>query len=68
MTRSFYPGGTPFNGLHGKAPLERGTFSGLRYILFFPHHYPLALAVNNPPRFIFYHARSTDFEEKIEGL
>ena len=22
----------------------------------------------NPPRFIFIHARSTDFEEKIEGL
>ena len=22
----------------------------------------------NPPRFIFYHLRSTDFEEKIEGL
>ena len=22
----------------------------------------------NLPRFIFYHARSTDFEEKIEGL
>ena len=21
-----------------------------------------------PPRFIFYHKRSTDFEEKIEGL
>ena len=28
-------------------------------IFFFPHHYPLALAVN---------PRSTDFEEKIEAL
>ena len=27
----------------------------------FPHHYPFALAV-------FYHPRSTDVEEKIEGL
>ena len=36
---------------------------------FFPHPYPLALAVNKfPAVFIFYHARSTDFEEKMEGL
>ena len=37
---------------------------------FFPHHYPLALSwlSINPLRFIFYHLRSTDFEEKIEGL
>ena len=28
----------------------------------------LRLRSVNPPRFIFYHARSTDFEEKIEGL
>ena len=32
-------------------------------IFFFAHPYPFALGVN-----IFYHARSTDFEEKIEGL
>ena len=39
------------------------------YIFFFPHSYPLALAVTKSPAvFIFYHARSTDFEEKIEGL
>ena len=37
-------------------------------IFFFPHHYPLALAVINPLRFTFYHPFSTDFEEKIEGL
>ena len=37
-------------------------------LFFFPHPYPFALAVNESPRFIFYHARSTDFEEKIEGL
>ena len=29
---------------------------------------PLRWGSINPPRFIFYHARSTDFEEKIEGL
>ena len=28
----------------------------------------LALAVNKPLRFIFYHPRSNDHEEKIEGL
>ena len=28
----------------------------------------LALAVNKPLRFIFYHPRSNDYEEKIEGL
>ena len=34
-----------------------------------PHPYPLAMAVNKSPMvFIFYHARSTNFEEKIEGL
>ena len=34
-----------------------------------PHTYPLALAVNKSTAvFIFYHARSMDFEEKIEGL
>ena len=33
-------------------------------IFFLPHHYPFALAVNNPPRLIFYHSRSKDFEEK----
>ena len=31
--------------------------------------YPLALAVNKSPAvFIFYHTRSTDFEEETEGL
>ena len=40
-----------------------------KYIFSFPHPYPFALAVNKAPAvFIFYHARSTDFEEKIEGL
>ena len=29
---------------------------------------PLRWRSINPPRFIFNHARSTDFEEKIEGL
>ena len=29
---------------------------------------PLRWRSINPPRFIFYHARSTDFEGKIEGL
>ena len=38
-------------------------------IFFFPYSYPLALAVNESPAVsIFYHAHSTDFEEKIEGL
>ena len=38
-------------------------------IFFFLHPYPLALAVNKSPSvFIFYHARSTVFEEKIEVL
>ena len=35
-------------------------------IFFFPHHYPLVLAVNKSPAV--YSPRSTDFEEKIEGL
>ena len=25
-------GGTPYNGLYGEAPPERGTFSGFRYM------------------------------------
>ena len=34
-----------------------------------PPPLPLALAVRKSPAvFVFYHARSTDFEEKIEGL
>ena len=36
-------------------------------IFFFPHPYPLVLAVNKAPA-VFCLARSTDFEEKIEGL
>ena len=37
-------------------------------IFFFPYPYLLALAVNKSPEvYIFYHPRSTDFEEKIEG-
>ena len=37
--------------------------------IFFPYLYPLTLAVNKSPAvFIFYPARLTDFEEKIEGL
>ena len=37
--------------------------------LILPYPYLLALTVNKSPAvFIFYHARSTDFEEKIEGL
>ena len=36
---------------------------------FFPPPYHPALAVNKSLGvFIFYHARSTDFEEKVEGL
>ena len=31
-------------------------------------YYQLALASINPLRFIFYHPRSKDFEDKIEGL
>ena len=30
--------------------------------------FPLRRRSINPPRFFFYHARSTDFEDKIEGL
>ena len=38
-------------------------------LFFLPRPYPLALAVSKSPAvFVFYHARSTDFEEKIEGL
>ena len=28
----YLPGGTPYNGLYGEAPPERGTFSDWRYI------------------------------------
>ena len=38
----------------------------IKYIFFFPHHYPLRRQPINPLLFIFYHP--TDFEEKIEGL
>ena len=37
----------------------------------YPHHYhyPLALVVNKSPAvYIYYHPRSTDFEEELEGL
>ena len=37
-------------------------------IFFFPHNYPLCWWSINLLQFIFYHSRSTDFEEKIEGL
>ena len=38
-------------------------------IFSFPNLKPLSLAVSKSPAvFVFYHARSTDFEEKIEGL
>ena len=37
--------------------------------IFFPYLHSLALVINKSPAvFIFYHARSTDFEEKIEDL
>ena len=45
------------------------TSASARLFFFLPHPYPLALAVSKSPAvFVFYHARSTDFEEKIEGL
>ena len=50
---------------------ERSSEAGEREKekLFFPYLYPFALAVNKSPAvFIFYPARLTDFEEKIEGL
>ena len=37
-------------------------------IFFFPNPTPLRWRSINPLRFIFYHARSTVFEEKIDGL
>ena len=41
----------------------------LLIFFFFPHPYPLPLVVSKSPAvFIFYHARSTDLKEKIEGL
>ena len=34
-----------------------------------PYHYSLALVVNKSPAvYIYYHPRSTDFEEELEGL
>ena len=50
---------------------ERSSEAGEREKekMFFPYLYPFALAVNKSPAvFIFYPARLTDFEEKIEGL
>ena len=48
---------------------KRARSARKKYIFFFPHPYPFALAVNKSPAvFIFYHARSTDCGEKIEGL
>ena len=47
---------------------ERGTRERKKQIFSSsPNPCLLALASINPPQFIFYHARSTDFEEKIEG-
>ena len=43
-----------------------------RSIFFLPHYYPLGTPLRwqsiNPPRLLFFITRSTDFEEKIEGL
>ena len=39
-----------------------------KVFFFFPHPYPLALAVNKSPAVYIYHERSKDFEEKIGGL
>ena len=50
---------------------ERSSEAGEREKekIFFPYLYPFARAVNKSPAvFIFYPARLTDFEEKIEGL
>ena len=50
---------------------ERSSEAGEREKekIFFHYLYPFALAVNKSPAvFIFYPARLTDFEEKIEGL
>ena len=50
-------------GEHARKKNKERLFSS------FPHPYLLALVVNRSPGvFVFYHARSTDFEEKIEGL
>lgn len=48
---------------------KQGRRATKKSIFFFLQPCPLALAVNKSPAvFIFYPARSTDFEEKIEGL
>ena len=55
-----------FRSLHKH---QRGRRWRKKTVFFFLHPYPLVLAVNNSPAvFVFYHAGSTDFEEKIEGL
>ena len=52
-----------FSQTSAGAEIEKGNY------FLFPHPYPLVLAVNNSPAvFAFYHAGSTDFEEKIERL
>ena len=47
---------------------ERSGRAGSATKISFPHPYPFALGEINLPRFKFYHARPTDFEQKIECL
>ena len=47
---------------------ERSERAGSATKISFPHPYPFALGEINLPRFKFYHARPTDFEQKIECL
>ena len=61
--------------MHKLGSFSNGSLYTVVVLFFFSffsllrHPYPLALAVNKSPAvFIFYHARSMDFEEKIEGL
>ena len=46
----------------------RSARNKIKVSFLLPHPYSLALAVNKSAVFVFYHARSTDFEEKIEFL
>ena len=53
-----------FSKTSASSQRERARKKNSFSIFFLPHNYPFALAVNNPPRLIFYHSRSKDFEEK----
>ena len=55
----FTLGVLPIMAYTGRLRPKGVLFSGLRYFFFFPHHYPLALALNKSPA-VFFLSRALD--------